>query len=176
MKWLFICVWLISILVFCFRRKIRPTFGKTFFDHNVILGLLNALLSSCSKEKFRSGPFISKKYFVDMGLMTENWKAFKDEACSLIEQAQIKKTEKNNDVGFNSFFKYCWKRFYLKWYGFEHPSALESWPRSVAILKKMKCIKAAMFAELPPQGKLNPHRDPFAGSLRYHLGLSIPNS
>ena len=33
-----------------------------------------------------------------------------------------------------------------------------------------------MFAELPPKGKLNPHRDPFAGSLRYHLGLRTPNS
>ena len=32
-----------------------------------------------------------------------------------------------------------------------------------------------MFAELPPGAKLNPHRDPYAGSLRYHLGLSTPN-
>ena len=32
-----------------------------------------------------------------------------------------------------------------------------------------------MFAELPPGGKLNPHRDPYAGSLRYHLGLITPN-
>ena len=32
-----------------------------------------------------------------------------------------------------------------------------------------------MFAVLPPGSKLNPHRDPFAGSLRYHLGLSTPN-
>ena len=32
-----------------------------------------------------------------------------------------------------------------------------------------------MFAELPPGGKLNRHRDPYAGSLRYHLGLVTPN-
>ncbi|CAG9256120.1 hypothetical protein PUN4_260054 [Paraburkholderia unamae] len=32
-----------------------------------------------------------------------------------------------------------------------------------------------MFAMLPADGSLNPHRDPFAGSLRYHLGLSTPN-
>jgi beta-hydroxylase len=32
-----------------------------------------------------------------------------------------------------------------------------------------------MFAELPPGAKLNPHRDPYAGSLRYHLGLVTPN-
>lgn len=33
-----------------------------------------------------------------------------------------------------------------------------------------------MFALLPPRSRLNPHRDPFAGALRYHLGLSMPNS
>lgn len=33
-----------------------------------------------------------------------------------------------------------------------------------------------MFAMLPPGGKLGAHRDPLAGSLRYHLGLVTPNS
>jgi len=33
-----------------------------------------------------------------------------------------------------------------------------------------------MFALLPPGSTLNPHRDPFAGSLRYHLGLITPNA
>jgi beta-hydroxylase len=43
-------------------------------------------------------------------------------------------------------------------------------------LKSTPGINATMFALLPPDGKLNPHRDPFAGSLRYHLGLVTPNS
>jgi beta-hydroxylase len=45
----------------------------------------------------------------------------------------------------------------------------------VALLQRIPSVKAAMFAELPPGGKLNPHRDPYAGSLRYHLGLATPN-
>ena len=32
-----------------------------------------------------------------------------------------------------------------------------------------------MFAELPPGSRLVRHRDPYAGSLRYHLGLLTPN-
>lgn len=32
-----------------------------------------------------------------------------------------------------------------------------------------------MFAELPPGAYLGKHRDPYAGSVRYHLGLSTPN-
>jgi beta-hydroxylase len=33
-----------------------------------------------------------------------------------------------------------------------------------------------MFASLAPGSRLNPHRDPYAGSLRYHLGLVTANS
>ena len=33
-----------------------------------------------------------------------------------------------------------------------------------------------MFASLPAGGELRAHRDPFAGALRYHLGLVTPNS
>ena len=60
MKWLFICDWLISILFFFFRGKIKPTRGKTFIDQSVILAPLNTLLNLCSKEKFRSGSFVPK--------------------------------------------------------------------------------------------------------------------
>jgi beta-hydroxylase len=45
----------------------------------------------------------------------------------------------------------------------------------VALLKSIPTIKAAMFASLPPGAKLVRHRDPYAGSLRYHLGLVTPN-
>ncbi|KAG0734178.1 hypothetical protein G6F23_012633 [Rhizopus arrhizus] len=33
-----------------------------------------------------------------------------------------------------------------------------------------------MFAQLPSGSELRPHRDPFAGSLRLHLGLATPNN
>ncbi len=37
-------------------------------------------------------------------------------------------------------------------------------------------VKGAMFTRLPPRSHLNKHRDPYGGSLRYHLGLATPNS
>ena len=44
------------------------------------------------------------------------------------------------------------------------------------LLNSIPNVHGAMFAMLPPGGKLGAHRDPFAGSLRYHLGLVTPNS
>jgi beta-hydroxylase len=46
----------------------------------------------------------------------------------------------------------------------------------VALLSTIPSVKAAMFTILEPGAHLNPHRDPFGGSLRYHLGLVTPNS
>ena len=76
MKWLSICIWLISILSICLRGKIKPTLSKTFINHSIMLAPLNALLILCSKEKFRSRPFISKEHFVDTELITENYRVF----------------------------------------------------------------------------------------------------
>ncbi|MCP6182937.1 aspartyl/asparaginyl beta-hydroxylase domain-containing protein, partial [Klebsiella pneumoniae] len=75
-----------------------------------------------------------------------------------------------------SFFKKGWKRFYLKWYDKPLPSAEALCPRTVELVSSIPNVKGAMFALLPGGSHLNPHRDPFAGSLRYHLGLSTPNS
>jgi beta-hydroxylase len=46
----------------------------------------------------------------------------------------------------------------------------------VELVNQIPGIKAAMFTSLPPGARLVRHRDPFAGSIRYHLGLVTPNS
>lgn len=56
-----------------------------------------------------------------------------------------------------------------------HPSAATLCPDTLAILEEIPTVKAAMFTMLPPGGTLGLHRDPYAGSLRYHLGLVTPN-
>jgi beta-hydroxylase len=79
-----------------------------------------------------------------------------------------------SDIGFNSFFKTGWRRFYLKWYDAPHPSAQSLCPVTTRLLQDIPGIKAAMFAQLPPGASLVRHRDPYAGSVRYHLGLVTP--
>ncbi len=80
------------------------------------------------------------------------------------------------DVGFRTFFKYGWSRFYLGWYGYTHRSAQRLCPKTVAILREVPVVRGAMFALLPPHSRLTRHADPIAISLRYHLGLATPNS
>lgn len=174
MKWLLLSTWLGSILFAHFRGTVRMPLGRQFLDHSILLAPINALLILASRVP--TTPYLASQSLPELRLLEDNWQIIRDEALKLSGSSQIKAPHLHNDIGFNSFFKYGWKRFYLKWYGASHASATSLCPKTIALLNQIPAVKAAMFAELPPGGKLNPHRDPYAGSLRYHLGLITPNS
>ena len=173
MKWLILFGWLGSILFAHFRGQVRLPLKRQLLDHSIILAPINAFMILTSRVP--TTPYVPLSRIPELQLLQDNWETIRDEAQALADKSGIKAPDKHNDIGFNSFFKYGWKRFYLKWYDAKHPSAMELCPKTVELLNRIPCVKAAMFAELPPGGKLNPHRDPFAGSLRYHLGLTTPN-
>ncbi len=163
-----------SALYVHFRGRDRHPFTRQLTDHSTFLAPFNLLIYLFSAVPNR--PFIETERFSDLALLRENWQVFREEALNLYEQGGIAASESYDDLGFNSFFKKGWRRFYLSWYGEPLPSAQAMCPRSVALLAQVPSVKAAMFAVLPPGGKLVRHRDPYAGSLRYHLGLATPNS
>ena len=173
MKWLIPGLWLASILYGHYRGRVRLPWSRVFLDHSVLLAPVNAFMVLASRVP--TTPYVSTREMPELQVLQDNWELIRDEALQMAELRRIKAAERHDDIGFNSFFKYGWKRFYLKWYDARHPSAETLCPRTVALLKTLPTVKAAMFAELPDGGKLNPHRDPFSGSLRYHLGLATPN-
>ena len=154
------------------RGRVRHKFWRQVTDHSTFLAPINALLYLTSRVPSR--PYIDVAAFPELKPLQENWTMIREEALTL--EDRIRASDKYNDAGFNSFFRTGWKRFYLFWYGVSHPSAEQCCPRTVQLLRNIPGIKAAMFAELPPGGKLVRHRDPYAGSLRYHLGLVTPGS
>lgn len=173
MKWFIVGLYIFSVLFIHFRGKVRLPFLRQFFDHSSIMAPINLFIYAFSKTP--SEPYPSKMQFDKLHLLDDNWEMIREEALNLKNMEKIKAAEKNDDAGFNSFFKAGWKRFYLKWYDAHHPSAIQFCPKTTALLQQIPSVKAAMFAELAPHGKLNIHRDPYAGSLRYHLGLDTPN-
>jgi beta-hydroxylase len=173
MKLALVCFYLLSIFHIHFRGKVRLPFMRQLFDHSSFMAPINLFMHVFSKVP--SQPYLALDQFKELEPLQQNWQIIRAEAENLLALKKIKAAEQNNDAGFNSFFKNGWKRFYLKWYDASHPSAEQLCPQTYALLKSIPSVKAAMFAELPPGGKLNPHRDPYAGSLRYHLGLATPN-
>lgn len=173
MKWAVASFYLLSILHIHFRGRVRLPFARQLFDHSSFMAPINLFLHLFSRVP--STPYFALHEFAELAPLANHWEVIRAEAQHLLALQKIKAAENNDDAGFNSFFKNGWKRFYLKWYDASHPSAERLCPRTFALLRAIPTVKAAMFAELPPGGKLNEHRDPFAGSLRYHLGLATPN-
>jgi beta-hydroxylase len=179
---------LILIIVFCFGSmfyayKIR---GVTRYENLSeylrkgwpIFTPFNCLLYLFTPKKAKP-PFIPTETVEGLKVLEDNWEVFRDEALTLLEQGSFDSVkDKENasyyDVGFRTFYKYGWSKFYLNWYGHTHESAQKFCPKSVELLKQVPAVNGAMFSILPPGSQLTRHLDPFACSLRYHLGLKTP--
>jgi len=157
-----------------FRGKVKLRLGRQLADHSTWLAPYNVLMYMF--QAVPNKPVLSLDNFPELGPLRDNWQTIREEALNLFDEGRIKAAANNNDWGFYSFFKSGWKRFYLKWYEDALPSARTLCPKTVALVSSIPNVHGAMFAMLPPGAKLGAHRDPFAGSLRYHLGLVTPNS
>ncbi|MDH0864696.1 aspartyl/asparaginyl beta-hydroxylase domain-containing protein [Mitsuaria sp. GD03876] len=139
---------------------------------------LNCLMYLSTKAWARR-PVIAADYLDQVGLLREHWRVLRDEALALeasgaFEAAKAPGSAGFYDVGFRTFYKRGWSKFYLNWYGTTHASARRLCPRSVELLARLPQVRGAMFSILPPGAELSLHADPMACSLRYHLGLDTP--
>jgi beta-hydroxylase len=172
----FLVVWAFvgSAIAVHFRGKVRLGFWRQVTDHSTLMAPYNVLMYLFSAVP--NQPILQQQTIPELKALGDNWQVIRDEAMTLFAQGQIKAADKYNDWGFNSFFRTGWKRFYLKWYEQALPSAVANCPKTVELVNAIPTIKGAMFANLPPGGRLVQHRDPYAGSLRYHLGLVVPKT
>lgn len=140
---------------------------------------LNCLLYMFTQPRAMH-PIMNLDKFKELEGLKQNWKIIRDEAIQLYEKGFFNQTSKPGsgayfDIGFRTFYKYGWSKFYLKWYGYTHQSALALCPNTVKLLSQYKTVNGAMLSILPPGSQLTRHLDPVACSLRYHLGLVTPN-
>lgn len=173
MKYIILFIYIVSVGYVHRRGQVRYGFWRQLSDHSTFVAPMNCFMYLFSK--IPTTPFLPVERFPELKVLQENWQKIRDEGDELQKRQQIKTSDKYNDAGFNSFFKTGWKRFYLKWYDDAHPSAGELCPFTTGLLRTLPAVKAAMFAELPDGSRLPRHRDPYAGSMRYHLGLATPN-
>jgi beta-hydroxylase len=157
-----------------YRGSVRHRLTRQLSDHSTVMAPYNIFVYW--RSAVPNTPMQDVQRFPDLKPLRDNWQVIRDEASALYGQGMIRAADGTNDLGFNSFFRKGWTRFYLKWYSDYLPSALQQCPQTVDLLRRTPSVKAAMFAVLAPGSELGPHRDPFAGSLRYHLGLVTPNS
>jgi len=173
-RYLIIAVFILTGAYVQLRGRVRHKLSRALADHSTLLAPYNTLMYAFSSVAAK--PYADVGRFPELAPIGASWRMIREEALKLFDEGYIRAAAGYNDLGFNSFFRTGWKRFYLKWYDDFLPSAKALCPKTTELLAGIPSVNAAMFALLPPGGRLGAHRDPFAGSLRYHLGLVTPNS
>jgi ornithine lipid ester-linked acyl 2-hydroxylase len=69
-----------------------------------------------------------------------------------------------------------WKTFFFYSFGNKNKENCARCPETVRLLNRIPGMKTGMFSILSPRKHIPPHRGPYKGVLRYHLGLIIPGN
>lgn len=119
------------------------------------------------------------RYFPHAHLFTDNWEAIRDDALAVrgkIERVplfhEIMRAQK--EISDNDGRD--WRMFVMKAYGAEITGNLESCPTMASILAQCPEVLSASFSLLAPGKHIPPHRGPFRGIMRFHVGLSMPRN
>ena len=67
-----------------------------------------------------------------------------------------------------------WKTYFLHYYGYRIAKAERECPATVSALRRIPGLQFAMFSILAPGKRIPAHKGPYAGVLRYHLGVDVP--
>jgi len=140
----------------------------------ILLGLYNTItrLSNPTHTHY----FKSENFHCD-NIIKSNYELIKNEAFKLYEKKNnlMNMKDLSNDA-FNSIDEETnlWKVYVLKWYDKINKTAYQECPNTCSVIDQCSDIHAAMFSIIEPGKYIPPHKGPSTGSLRYHLGLSIP--
>jgi beta-hydroxylase len=120
-------------------------------------------------------PFFPAESFAWVRAIEAFYPAIRGEVLDLIgrhtpipgfEQISTDQTKLSNDRR--------WKTFFFLGYGERFEDNIARCPATWAALQRIPGLTTAFFSVLEPGKRLPPHRGPYKGVLRYHLGILIP--
>lgn len=68
-----------------------------------------------------------------------------------------------------------WKTYFLYGFGHKAEANCARCPETTKLIEQVPGMKTAFFSILDPGKKIPPHRGPYKGVMRYHLGLKVPD-
>jgi aspartate beta-hydroxylase len=117
------------------------------------------------------------RYFPQAPLFEQSWEQIRDEAVMIsrglssvprFHELMAAQTAISANDGRD------WRVFVLKAYGYDVRRNQERCPITTALVERCPSVISASFSFLAPGKHIPPHRGPFRGVLRFHLGLSMP--
>jgi len=114
-------------------------------------------------------------HFPNAAKFVTAWREIRDEALSV----RLNKVPRFHDImpeqaDISANDGLDWRMFVLKAYDMTIPQNLERMPVLARLLSECPEVKSAAVSFLAPRKHIPPHRGPFRGIMRFHLGLVIP--
>ena len=160
-KFFILYAFIASAMYVHYRGRVRHPFYRQITDHSTFMAPYNVLMYFFSAVPNR--PYIDVAQFPDLKKLSDNWQMVRDEAMQLFDDGHIRAAASYNDLGFNSFYRRGWKRFYVKWSYDPLPSALALCPQPASLVHSNPPVHHAMLALPPPWGRLVQHPRPIRG-------------
>ena len=149
----------------------RPSFVTRAFMR--IVGWAERLNLACSKVG--NPPVYDNATFPWVAGIESEWRAIRAELDNvLVRQADLPPFQSiSADVATITQDNH-WKTFFLAGFGLKSEHNIARCPQTWAIVRRIPGLKTAMFSIFEPGKHLPPHRGPYNGVLRLHLGLIVP--
>jgi ornithine lipid ester-linked acyl 2-hydroxylase len=121
-------------------------------------------------------PFFDKALFDWTGAIEADWRAVRAELDQVLRYTEAIPnfqdiSEENRALTDDD----RWKTFFFRAWGIAIESNCARCPRTAALLERIPGMTSAFYSILLPRKHLPAHRGPYAGVLRYHLGLVVPD-
>ncbi len=125
------------------------------------------------------GPAVldAERFFPNGARFVEQWRAVREEALEVAGRiASVPRFHElmasQADISAND--DRDWRLFVLKAYGVSVARNMARCPRTAKLLRACPEVLSASISFLAPHKHIPPHRGPFRGIVRFHLGLSVP--
>jgi beta-hydroxylase len=119
--------------------------------------------------------FFDNRDFPWIGRVEADWRKVRAELDALIPyMAHMPNFQDLSPTQLNLSRDDGWKTYFFYAYGVKAIGNCRRCPETARLLRSMPGMKTAFFSILAPGKHLPPHRGPYKGVLRLHLGLLIP--
>ncbi|QUY40948.1 aspartyl/asparaginyl beta-hydroxylase domain-containing protein [Acaryochloris marina] len=121
--------------------------------------------------------FFNPNMFSWVSLLEKNWRTIRQELEQVLQyQEALPNFEELVEYDSELTKDTQWKMFAFYAYGIKAEKNCDRCPETTRLIEQIPGLKTAFFSILLPHQRIPPHRGPYNGVLRYHLGLMVPEA
>ncbi len=122
-----------------------------------------------------TSPFLDRQDFAWAGMLENGWREIRAELDEVLGRHEELPNFQDilRDVAPISRDD-RWKTFFFLAYGYRSEANRARCPRTTELLDQIPGLVTAFFSILSPHKRIPPHRGPYRGVVRCHLGLMVP--